>query len=222
MSYIPEPLNFERRSREEMHTLAEDYLELMRRRRSVRFFSSEPVDRRLIESAVMTAASAPSGANRQPWRFVAVNDPVVKRQIRQAAEKEERESYGGRMSDEWLDALAHLGTDWRKEFLEVAPWIVVCFAELWAADGPAKKKNYYVQESCGIACGFFITALHNMGLATLTHTPSPMKFLSEILDRPANERPFMLFPVGFPADSCEVPKITKKSVEEVLVWRSPP
>jgi nitroreductase len=192
----------------------------MCQRRSIRFFSSDPVDKRMIEHAIMTASSAPSGANRQPWRFVAVSDPDTKRAIRQAAEKEEKESYDGRMPPEWLAALEHLGTDWQKEFLEVVPWIVVCFAELWEPDGERRTKNYYVQESCGIACGMFIAAIHNMGLATLTHTPSPMRFLAEILGRPKHERPFMLFPVGYPADDCTVPQITKKTSQEVIVWHT--
>ena len=219
MSYQPIPLDFTRLSETEMKARADSFLEQMRRRRSVRFFSTDPVDRALIEDACMTASTAPSGANRQPWTFVAVSDPELKRAIRMAAEKEEKESYEERMPQDWLDALDHLGTDWHKEFLEDVPWIVVCFAQLWEPVGEEKKKNYYVQESCGIACGMFITAIHNMGLATLTHTPSPMGFLSEILERPKHERPFMLFPVGFPSDECEVPKIEKKGAGEVIVWR---
>ena len=219
MKYVPTALQYSRLDKKEMQDRAAAFLERMRGRRSIRFFSSEPVERLLVERAIMTASTAPSGANRQPWTFVAVRDSDVKRQIRIAAEKEEKESYDGRMPQDWLDALAHLGTDWHKEFLEDVPWIVVCFAQLWEPDGEGKKKNYYVQESCGIACGMFITAIHNMGLATLTHTPSPMGFLSEILGRPKHERPFMLFPVGFPAEDCVVPTIEKKTADEVIVWR---
>lgn len=189
-------------------------------RRSVRHLSADPVPRRLIELAIETAASAPSGAHQQPWKFVAVSDPGIKRQIRVAAEKEERISYGGRMPEEWLEALRPLGTDWRKPFLETAPWLVVVFAESFGyrADG-SKKKHYYVQESVGIACGFFIAALHHMGLATLTHTPSPMGFLSQVLDRPANERPYILFPIGYPSEDAIVPDLRRKTLEEVSVWK---
>jgi nitroreductase len=181
------------------------------------------VPRELVELAIRAAATAPSGANRQPWKFVAVADPALKREIRIGAEAEEKESYEGRMSEEWLAALEPLGTDWRKPFLETAPWLVVVFAELWEAlpDG-GKAKNYYVKESVGIACGFFIAALHAMGLATLTHTPSPMAFLNRILDRPDNEKPYILFPVGFPAAGATVPALEKKSLDEVAIWRTAP
>jgi nitroreductase len=155
---------------------------------------------------------------------VAVDDPAIKREIREAAEREEHESYvGGRMPEDWLEALAPLGTDWHKPFLEVAPWLVVVFAELYgvAPDG-TKRKNYYVKESVGIACGLFVTAIHEMGLATLTHTPSPMRFLNEILGRPANEKPFILFPVGYPAAGCEVPDLARKGLAEVAIWNPRP
>ena len=217
--YTPISLDFQEHPADEMAARAQAFYELMDRRRSVRDFSDRPVPRRLIEHAIRTASTAPSGAHRQPWRFVAVSDPSLKRRIRIAAEEEEKESYGGRMSDEWLDALAPLGTDWRKPFLEVVPWIVVCFAERYGLDADGGKiKNYYVQESCGIACGLFIAALHHMGLATLTHTPSPMRFLNEILHRPSNEAPFILFPVGYPADGATVPQITRKPLADVAVW----
>lgn len=215
ISYRPErlpPAEMLRRARE---TFAE-----MDRRRSVRSFSPEPVPRELIELAIATASTAPSGAHRQPWRFVAVSDPETKRRIRVAAEEEERESYlGGRMPPEWLEALLPLGTTWEKPFLEVVPWIVVVFEERYgiAADG-SRRKNYYTTESVGIACGLFIAALHRMGLATLTHTPSPMRFLAEILGRPANEKPLILFPVGYPAPDCEVPELRRKGLDEVAVW----
>jgi nitroreductase len=203
---------------------AEAFYHLLERRRSVRDFSSEDVPRRLIEIAIRTASTAPSGAHRQPWRFVAIDDPALKRRIRQAAEEEERRNYlGGRMPEEWLEALAPLGTDWRKPHLEQAPWLVVVFEELHGvrADG-SKRKNYYVKESVGIACGLFIAALHNMGLATLTHTPSPMGFLGQILGRPRWEKPYILFPVGYPAPDAEVPDLRRKSLDEVTVWNPAP
>ena len=171
----------------------------------------------VIENAICCAALAPSGANQQPWRFVLVSDPEIKRQIREAAEAEERENYERRFPQEWLDALAALGTDWRKGFLEVAPYLIVVFRIDYGVEGERKIKHYYVQESVGIAVGFLIAALHVAGLATLTHTPSPMGFLQKILNRPANERPFVLIPVGYPAPSAEVPRITKKPLPEVLI-----
>ena len=180
--------------------------------------SDEPVPRDLIETAVRTASTAPSGANQQPWRFVATGDPSLKRRIRLAAEAEERINYeGGRINEEWRREIAPLGTDWHKEFLEVAPWIVVLF-ELrhGVADDGSRRHHYYVKESCGIAAGLFVTALHHMGLATLTHTPSPMAFLVEVFERPANERPFVLFPIGYPVDGCQVPVLRRKSLDEVL------
>jgi nitroreductase len=199
---------------------ARDLFRKMDRRRSVRDFSPDPVPRELLELAIRTAATAPSGAHRQPWLFVVVGDPQIKREIRLAAEEEERESYlGGRMPLEWLEALQPLGTTWEKPFLETAPWLVVVFEQIYQVlpDG-GKKKSYYPKESVGIACGLFITALHNIGLATLTHTPSPMAFLNRILKRPANEKPFILFPVGYPAPGCEVPDLHRKSLDEILVW----
>ena len=194
--------------------------ERMNRRRSVRFFSPDPVPRACIEWAVRCAGTAPSGAHRQPWRFVAVANPGVKRRIREAAEAEEREGYeGGRFPPEWLEALAPLGTDWHKAFLEAAPWLVVCFREVYGLkpDG-AKLTNYYISESVGIACGFFIAALHEMGLATLTHTPNPMAFLGEILGAPPNWKPFILFPVGYPAEDAVVPDLARKPLEEISRW----
>lgn len=198
---------------------AEAFYSLMNARRSVREFSPDPVPRELIEIAIQTASTAPSGAHRQPWKFVAVSDPTIKRRIRLAAEEEERKSYEGRMPDEWLEALRPLGTDWRKPFLEVVPWVVVVFEELYGVDEAGQKhKNYYVPQSVGIACGFFIAALHQMGLATLTHTPSPMAFLGEILGRPKNERPFILFPIGYPAPEAQVPDLERKALAEVAIW----
>jgi nitroreductase len=207
-------------SSDESFRRAREFYEFMNRRRSVRHFSDKPVPREWIELAIRTAGTAPSGANRQPWKFVAVNDPEIKRKIRSAAEAEERESYeGGRMPPEWLDALLPLGTDWHKEFLEIAPWLVVCFRENYGVNSDGSKRtNYYVHESVGIACGLFIAAIHNMGLVTLTHTPSPMGFLSEILGRSDNEKPFILFPVGYPAENAQVPDINRKALHEIAQW----
>lgn len=214
------PYHPERLPEEEMLRRGRDLYEEMSRRRSVRFFSPDPVPREMIELAIRIAGTAPSGAHRQPWRFVVVSDPAIKREIRIAAEAEEHESYvGGRMPPEWLEALAPLGTSWEKPYLEIVPWIVVVFEELYelTPDGE-KRKNYYPKESVGIACGLFIAALHRMGLATLTHTPSPMAFLSRILNRLPNEKPFILFPIGYPAPDCEVPDLQRKSLEEIAVW----
>jgi nitroreductase len=215
--FVPYP--FERLPEAEMLRRGRELFAELGARRSVRHFSPDPVPRELIELAIRTASTAPSGANRQPWKFVAVSDPETKRQIREAAEAEERQSYEGRMSPEWLAALAPLGTDWHKPYLETVPWLVVVFEEVHGV-GPGGEavKNYYVKESVGIACGLFVVALHRMGLATLTHTPSPMGFLSRILGRPANERPFILFPVGYPAADARVPDLRRKSLGEVAVW----
>ncbi|MEO0743050.1 MAG: nitroreductase family protein [Bacteroidota bacterium] len=213
------PLDFHAYSPETMADRARTFFEDLDRRRSVRDFSDRPVPRALIEDAIRTASTAPSGAHMQPWTFVAVSNPATKRRIREAAEQEEYESYHGRMSDEWLDALAPIGTDWHKPFLETVPWIVVLFAQNYGLDDAgAKVKHYYVQESCGIAAGLFIAALHRTGLATLTHTPSPMRFLSTLLERPANERPYILFPIGYPADDAQVPALQRKPLEDVSVW----
>ena len=189
------------------------------RRRTVRHFSDRPLPREVIEQCLLAAGSAPSGANQQPWHFVVVVDPAVKRQIRAAAEAEERDFYESRAPQEWLDALAPLGTDANKPFLETAPYLIAIFAQSYSLlpDG-RKVKNYYVQESVGIATGFLIIALHNVGLATLTHTPSPMGFLSEILGRPANERPFLLLVAGYPAEDATVPLISKKPLAEIATF----
>jgi len=206
-----------------MITRGRAFLDHMWKRRSVRDFSPDPVPRACIETAIRAAMSAPSGAHRQPWRFVVVDDRDLKRRIREAAEEEERENYQHRFPDEWKEALAPFGTDWHKPFLESAPFLVVVFRELHgvAADG-RRVTNYYVNESVGIACGLFIAALHMMGLVTLTHTPSPMGFLSDLLGRPANEKPYILFPVGFPARDARVPAIERKAFEEVVQWNVPP
>lgn len=218
------PLGFVEYPPEEMVARAEAFESLMERRRSPRLFSDRPVPRALIESAIRTASSAPSGAHKQPWRFVATESAAVKRAIREAAEEEERVNYlESRMNDEWQEALAPLGTDHHKEFLEIAPWIVVLFEERYEVrpDGE-QRKNYYVKESCGIAAGLFIAALHNMGLATLTHTPSPMAFLTRVLGRPENERPFVMFPIGFPLDGVKVPDFDRKTLDEVMVMVDEP
>jgi iodotyrosine deiodinase len=214
------PLPFDRLSLEESRARATALRDLLRRRRSVRDFSPEPVPLDLVDAAIEAAASAPSGANRQPWHFVAVSDPDVKRRMRLAAETEEREFYERRATPSWLADLAPLGTDWHKPFLETAPFLVVVFAVDWEEevlpDGtPHRHKGYYVQESVGIATGLLLAALHAAGLATLTHTPSPMGFLARVLGRPRNERPFLLIPVGYPAAGAVVPVIGKKPLDEV-------
>lgn len=209
----------ERRSAEDMHRRAAQFRDLMDGRRSVRLFSDEPVDASLIELAIETASTAPSGAHKQPWTFVATDDRAIKKAIRDAAEEEERINYlENRMNAEWQEALAPIGTDHHKEFLEIAPWIVVLFEQRYEQrDDGERRKNYYVKESCGIAAGLFIAALHNMGLATLTHTPSPMAFLSKTLGRPGNERPFVMFPVGHPFPGVRVPDLTRKPIDQVMV-----
>jgi iodotyrosine deiodinase len=214
------PLSFDRLSADESRARVRALCDLLRRRRSVRDFAPDPVPLDLVDAAIEAAASAPSGANRQPWRFVVVGDPATKRRIREAAEKEEREFYEHRATPEWKADLAPLGTEWRKPFLETAPWLVVVFALDWEPEArpdgtTARHKNYYVQESVGIAVGMLLTALHTAGLATLTHTPSPMGFLGKILGRPRNERPYVLLPVGYPAPGALVPDIRKKALEEI-------
>jgi len=214
------PLVFERVSIEESRARVRTFLDAMRRRRTVRDFSPEPVPLDIVDAAIAAAGSAPSGANRQPWKFVVVRDPDLKRRIREAAEAEEREFYGRRAPADWLEALAPLGTDWRKPFLEIAPLLIVVFRldyePALLEDGTQRhKKNYYVQESVGIAVGILLTALHLAGLATLTHTPSPMSFLAEILGRPKHERPYLLIPAGYPAPGAQVPDISKKPLAEI-------
>ncbi|MDA0803486.1 MAG: nitroreductase family protein [Planctomycetota bacterium] len=199
---------------------ARAHFESMRLRRSVRDFSDRPVSQETIEWIIRTAASAPSGAHKQPWSFVAVSDPQTKSQIRVAAEAEEREFYARRASPEWLADLAPLGTDTEKPFLEVAPWLIVVFKQMKDTSGDhASDQVYYVNESVGIACGFLIAAIHMAGLVTLTHTPSPMGFLPKILGRPAHERPFLLLPVGYPANDCTVPSLRRKSLDDILTVR---
>ncbi|MEK7831466.1 MAG: nitroreductase family protein [Acidobacteriota bacterium] len=201
---------------EEMLRRAAEFRQQMQRRRTVRYFSSRTVSREVIEDCLLTAGTAPSGANLQPWHFVVVSDPAIKQRIRVEAEKEEHEFYTRKAPQEWLDALAPLGTDERKPFLETAPYLIVIFAQSYGLlpDG-RRVKNYYVQESVGIATGMLITAVHNAGLVSLTHTPSPMGFLNEILGRPANEKPFLILVVGYPAEDAVVPDIGKKQLDEI-------
>lgn len=214
------PLTFERLPVEESRRRVRQFLADVRRRRTVREFAPDPVPLDIIDTAIEAAATAPSGANRQPWKFVVVVDRETKRRIREAAEREEREFYERRATPEWLEDLAPLGTDWHKPFLEVAPCLIVVFRVDYEparlADGTEHKhKNYYVNESVGIAVGILLTALQTAGLATLTHTPSPMKFLREILGRPKHEQPFVLIPVGYPAAGAQVPDLSKKSLDEI-------
>lgn len=191
----------------------------MNLRRTVRHFSDRPVEKAVIENIIQTASTAPSGAHKQPWVFCAISDPEIKKEIRLAAEKEEFDSYKGRMSDRWLNDLKPIGTNWNKPFLETAPWIVVVFKKIHDTEaGGQKVNNYYVNESVGIACGMFITAVHLAGLVTLTHTPSPMNFLGQILKRPDNERPFLLLPVGYAAAPVYVPNLERKQLAEVSVF----
>ncbi len=202
-----------------MRDRSRSFLDHVRRRRSVRQFATTTVPREVIKTCIAAAGTAPSGANRQPWHFVVVSDPDIKSRIRTAAEEEERAFYHERAPADWLEALAPLGTDERKPFLEDAPYLIVVFAETFGETGEGERiKNYYVSESVGIATGILITALHHAGLATLTHTPSPMKFLNEILERPARERPFVLMPVGLPADGAVVPDIERKDPGEIVSW----
>ena len=210
------PLQFERLPPEVSVERARAFYEAMRTRRSVRAFSPEPIPEEVLDLAIATAGTAPSGAHRQPWRFVVVTDPALKRQIREAAEAEERAFYEHRATDEWLEALAPLGTDANKPFLEVAPALIVVFRED-SGVGPRGEliKNYYVQESVGLAVGLLLASLHQAGLATLTHTPSPMAFLAQLLGRPANERPFVLIPVGYPAPDAQVPALTRKPLDQI-------
>jgi len=213
------PLNFTELPVDEMRRRAENFYDEIRRRRSVRHFSDRPAPREVIENALRAAGTAPNGANLQPWHFVVVEDASIKRRIRAAAEEEERSFYGGRAPQQWLDALAPLGTDAQKPFLEIAPCLIAVFAQSHGVDAEGRVvKHYYVQESVGIAVGFLIAALHHAGLATLTHTPSPMGFLSQILERPDNERPFLLLVVGYPADDAQVPTIDKKDLSEIATF----
>jgi nitroreductase len=210
------PLDFDKHDVEQQFARGDTFFRLLDRRRTVREYSDRDVPIELIEKAIATANTAPSGANMQPWRFVVVKDAAIKKQIREAAEREEYESYHGRMSEKWLRRLAILGTDEHKPFLEIAPYLIVVFRINSIEENGETEPTYYSQESVGIAVGMLLAALHNMGLATLTHTPSPMKFLQEILGRPKNEVPFVLIPVGYPAAGVRVPDIGRKPLSEIM------
>jgi iodotyrosine deiodinase len=213
------PLEFERLPEEEMRRRAREFFETMNRRRTVRQFTDRPVPREIVEQAIRTAGTAPSGAHKQPWHFALIGDSKIKREIRTAAETEERESYEHRMPNEWLEDLEPLGTDWHKPFLTTCPWLIVVFSQPFGrveGNPDTKKKHYYVQESVGISVGMLLAALHVAGLATLTHTPSPMGFLQRILDRPDHERAYMLIALGYPASGCEVPDLARKSLGDIL------
>lgn len=204
---------------QEMLERSRSFYEWMDNRRTVREFSNKPVPREVIENLLKTASTAPSGAHKQPWTFCVVENPEVKKQIRIAAEQEEYESYHSRMSDEWLNDLKPLGTDWHKPFLETAPYLIVIFKRVYEFGEDGKKKNnYYVQESVGLASGFLLAAIHNAGLVALTHTPSPMGFLSKVLNRPENEKPFLLIPVGYPAEECWVPDLERKDLSAYTIY----
>jgi len=203
-------------SNDEMFRRSSEYYKWLDERRSLRHFSDKPVDRSIIENLVKSASTAPSGAHKQPWVFCAVGDPSIKSEIRKAAEEEEHTNYHGRMTDDWLKDLEPFATDWNKPFLEIAPWLIIVFKKTYDLDTEGNKtKNYYVNESVGLAAGFLLTAIHNAGLVALTHTPSPMNFLQKILQRPENEKPFLLIPVGYPSDDATVPKLERKPLEGI-------
>ena len=195
-----------------------DFLDYMSQRRTLRAFSEKPVPREVIENVILTASSAPSGAHKQPWTFCVITSPGLKKRIREAAEEEEYENYHGRMGDAWLQDLEVFGTDWHKPFLETAPFLIAVFKKVYDRQEGEKQKNYYVNESVGLATGFLLAALHHAGLVALTHTPSPMKFLNGILGRPKNEKPYILFPVGYPSIDATVPDLHRKTLSEVSQW----
>jgi len=213
------PYHAQKFTEEEMAQRSRSFYEYMNQRRSLRMFSDCPVAKEVIENIIMTASSAPSGAHKQPWTFCAVSSPEIKKAIRKAAEEEEYTNYHGRMSEEWLEDLVPFGTDWNKPFLETVPWLIIVFKRAYdiGEDGQ-KETNYYVSESVGLASGFLLAAIHQAGLVSLTHTPSPMNFLGKVLNRPDNERPFLLIPVGYPAEDAEVPDIERKKAEDVIVF----
>jgi iodotyrosine deiodinase len=203
----------------EMQKKSSSFFENMDARRSCRDFSDKPIPKKVIEDIILTASTAPSGAHKQPWTFCVVSSANIKEQIRVEAEKEEYESYNSRMPEEWKKDLLPLQTTWEKEFLEIAPYLIIVFKKSYELDEAGKKTNvYYANESCGIACGFLLAAIHQAGLVALTHTPSPMNFLSKVLNRPANEKPYLLVPVGYAATECWVPDIKRKSLEEIAAW----
>jgi len=214
VSYTKETYN-----EEEVVVRSRKFFNWMDTRRTVREFSDKKIPKEAIENIVRSASTAPSGAHKQPWTFCVVSDPKIKKQIREAAEKEEHESYQGRMSDEWIEALRPLGTDWQKPFLEIAPYLIIIFKKAYdLTDSKEKRNNYYVNESVGLAAGFLLAAIHHAGLVALTHTPSPMNFLTKILNRPENERPFLLIPVGYPMEETWVPDLERKKLDEVAAF----
>ena len=218
---VYEPLRFTRYSDDEMLQRAKSWYEECNERRTTRHFSTDPVPAELIEYAIMTAGTAPSGAHIQPWKYVAINDQQLKQEIREATEEEEYKTYTERMSEDWRLALASLGTDWVKEHITDAPWVVVLFKERYRLkDDGSRLKNYYVEESVGISAGLFISAIHHMGLTTLTHTPNPMGFLGELLGRPRNETAVLLLPVGYPAPDAQVPALKRKSLADIVQWNA--
>ena len=217
MDYRPVPLVYERLPGELALDRSREFLTLMQARRSIRRFSSEPVPWELIENAIRVAGTAPSGAHQQPWTFVVVSDPETKQRLREGAEAEERDFYDRRATDEWKEAIRPIGTDWIKTHITDAPYVIVVFEQPWRPEGDRKVKHYYVRVSVGIAVGFLLAALQESGLYALTHTPSPMRFLGQILDRPENERPFILIPVGYPADDADVPDLERKPLDDILV-----
>jgi iodotyrosine deiodinase len=218
--YRPVPLVYERPPADSSLEDSREFLELMQARRSIRQFSPEPVARELIDNAIRVAGTAPSGAHQQPWTFVVVSDPDTKQRLREGAEAEERDFYDRRATAEWKEAIRPIGTDWVKTHITDAPYVIVVFEQVWRpGENGSKLKHYYVRESVGIAVGFLLAALQASGLCALTHTPSPMRFLGEILDRPENERPFILIPVGYPTENAEVPDLERKPLDEILVRR---
>lgn len=206
-------------SEQEMIERSQAFYEWADTRRSVRDFSDKPVPKEVMENILMTASTAPSGAHKQPWTFCLISNETLKSKLRELAEEEEKKSYGGRMSEEWLEDLAPLGTDWQKEFIDIAPWIVIVMKRAYEVqkDG-SKRQNYYVSESVGLASGFLLAAVHHAGLVALTHTPSPMNFIAKALNRPENERPFLLIPVGYPSETAQVPDLSRKTKAQVIEY----
>ena len=213
------PYEQEDRNEEEVLLRSAEFYEFMNARRSIRHFSDKAIPKKVIDNIIMASSTAPSGANKQPWTFCVVSSKQIKKEVRMLAEVEEKESYSNRMSEEWLEDLIPLGTDWHKDFIETVPWVIVVMKRVYErGEENAKQKNYYVNESVGIACGILIAAIHNAGLCTLTHTPSPMDFLTKALGRPENERPFLLLPVGYPTKDAKVPNILRKGLTDVAVY----
>ncbi|MEP5612061.1 MAG: nitroreductase family protein [Cyclobacteriaceae bacterium] len=203
---------------QEAEARSKDFYEWLDTRRTVRDISDKPISKELINNLIMAGSTAPSGAHKQPWTFCAISNPELKKKIKEAAEKEEYDSYHGRMSERWIKDLEPIGTDWHKPFIEEAPWVIIVFKRVFERENGEKNNNYYVNESVGIACGMIISAIHSAGLVTLTHTPSPMNFLTKILERPENERPFLLLPIGYPKEEVYVPDLKRKELDEVAVF----